>query len=282
MLILLGLGALVMMMNRELRGSLLSTMRAFLAPKLARSLVLMALWVAAEVMVARRFSWWGASMITSTVFWFVGSGLVLFMNTPKSSQEEHFFKRNALKAVKLSVFFGVFMNLFVLNLPAELGLQVVLFFLLAMSAVASGKEEFKGVKKLVDGLIGICVVGLVAYQLARIIDGRATIGHSGLDWQFLLPVWLSLGLLPYIYFLGVYSEYGSAFLRTEWGTDRRWGRRFALVMSFGPQSHKLHDFVRDSAFQVTKATSFTETRRIIREFRSHAAAGERTGESSSG
>jgi hypothetical protein len=270
-LILLGVAAVLMLLHRDLRSSLRSVFRAFLAPKFALSLLLMTLWVAGEILVARRFSWWDTSMTTSTLFWFAGSGFVLFLNAPKASEKEHFFRRNFLTAIKLSVFLGVFMNLFVLSLPAELALQVGLFFLFGLSAVASHKDEFKQVKKLVDALIGISVVGLVAYEVATIISERNTLGHSGIAWQFFLPVWLTLGLLPFNYGAGVYSEYVLAFLRSEWGTGRSWGRRLALVVSFGLQSHKLHSFIGESAHDVANASSFADARRIIQETRDHDA-----------
>ena len=277
-LIWLGVAAVLMLLKHDLRRSVRSVVRSMLARKVATVFVMMALWVAGELLLARRLSWWDTSMTTSTVFWFVGSGLVLFINTPKAAEEEHFFRSSFLTAIKLSVFLGVFMNLFVLYLPAELVLQVVLFFLFAMSAVASHKDEFKQVKKLVDALIGIALAGLVIYEVATIASNWRTISHSGLVWQFFLPVWLTLGLLPFIYLAGVYSEYELSFLRTEWTTGRRWGRRLALVTSFGLQSHKLHSFIGTSAHELS---SFADVRTAIRDTRDRDATDEDVEETSS-
>lgn len=264
-LIWLGVALILMLLNHDLRRSLRSVARAVLARKVAIVFAMMTLWVVGELLIARRLSWWDTSMTTSTVFWFVGSGFVLFINTPQSAEEEHFFRRSFLTAIKFSVFLGVFMNLFVLILPAELFLQIALFFLFAMSAVASHKDEFKQVKKLVDVLIAITLVGLVAYEITSITTKLSSISHSGLAWQFFLPVWLTLGLLPFIYVAGVYSEYELAFLRTEWTTGRRWGRRWELIASFGVKSHKLHAFMKSSAYRLSSTSSFTDARRTIRQ-----------------
>jgi hypothetical protein len=280
-LIWLGVAAVLMLLNHDLRRSLHSVIRSLLAGKVTIVFVMMTLWVAGELLLARRLSWWDTGMTTSTAFWFVGSGFVLFINTPKAAEEEHFFRRSFLTAIKLSVFLGVFMNLFVLNLPAELVLQLVLFFLFAMSAVASHKDEFKQVKTLVDALIGIALAGLVIYEVATVASDWSTISHSGLVWQFFLPVWLTLGLLPFIFLAGVYSEYELAFLRTEWTTGRRWGRRLALVTSFGLQSHRLHSFIGTSAHQLSDASSFADARRAIRDSRDREATDEDVEESSS-
>jgi len=280
-LIWLGVTLILMLLNHDLRGSLRSVARAVLARKVAIVFAIMTLWVVGELLIARRLSWWDASMTTSTVFWFVGSGFVLFINTPQSAEEEHFFRRSFLTTIKFSVFLGVFMNLFVLNLPAELFLQIALFFLFAMSAVASHKDEFKQVKKLIDALIAITLAGLVTYEITSIATKLSTLSHSGLAWQFFLPVWLALGLLPFIYIAGVYSEYELAFLRTEWTTGRRWGRRWALITSFGLKAHKLHAFMKSSAYRLSSASSFTDARRTIRQAPQDESQGENIDEDSS-
>jgi hypothetical protein len=273
-LISLGVAAALVMLNHDLRKSLGSGLRTVLAREVATVFVMMTLWVAGELLLARRLSWWDTGMTTSAIFWFVGSGFVLFINTLKAAEEEHFFRRNFFTAIKLSVFLGIFMNLFVLNLPAELMLQVALFFLFGMSAVSSHKDEFKQVKKLVDALIGIALVGLVIYEVVTIASDWSTISHSGLVWQFFLPVWLTLGLLPFIYLAGVYSEYELAFLRTEGTTGRRWNRRLALVRSFGLQSHKLHSFIGTSAHELSVTSSFADARTAIQDVRDRAATDE--------
>lgn len=262
-LVLLGTAAVCMLFNKGLRSSLYSIVRAFLNPKLAISVTLMCAWVGAEIVVARRTSLWNLNLVTSTIFWFFGSAFVLFINTPNSAVEHHFFRNNLVKVVKLSVFLGFFMNLFVLNLPAELVLQIALFFLIALSVVAGSKTEFNQVKKFADALVGFTIIGLAAYEVVEMVNQWHALNGSGLVKQFFLPLWLTLGLLPFIYLVGVCSEYGLAFLRTEWTTGRRWGRRFALVTSFGLQSHKLHSFIGDSAYRVSNTSSFTDTRRAI-------------------
>jgi hypothetical protein len=280
-LIWLGVATALVMLNHDLRKSLVSVLRAVLARKVATGFVMMTLWVAGEFLLARRLSWWDTDMTTSTIFWFVGSGFVLFINTPEAAEEEHFFRQNFFTAIKLSVFLDVFMNLFVLNLPAELMLQAASFFLFGMSVVTSHMDEFKQMKKLVDALIGIVLVGLVIYEVATIASAWSTVSHSGLVWQFFLPVWLTLGLLPYIYLAGVYSEYELAFLRTEWTTGRRWHRRLALVTSFGLQSHKLHSFIGTSTHELSVTSSFADARRAIQNVRDRDATAEGVDETSS-
>ncbi len=70
-LIWLGVAAVIVLLNHDLRSSLRSVVRAALARKVAIVFAVMMLWVAGELLIARRLSRWDTSMTTSTVFWFV-------------------------------------------------------------------------------------------------------------------------------------------------------------------------------------------------------------------
>lgn len=262
-LIWLAVAVVLIMLNHDLRRSMRSVIRSLLARKVVIVFIMMSAWVTGEILLARQISWWDRSMTASTAFWFVGTGLVLLLNTSKAAADSHFFRQSFLSAIKLSVLLSVFMNLFVLTLPAELLLQPMLVALLAMSVVASHKDEFKQVKIVVDGLIGVAFIGFITYEVFVIANDWNTLSPNWFAQGFLLPVWLTLGVLPFIYLAGVYSEYDASFLRTEWATGPRWGRRMALVASFGLRSHKLHSFVASSAHALSYPSSFVDARRAI-------------------
>ena len=86
-------------------------------------------------------------------------------------------------------------------------------------------------------------------------------------WQFFLPVWLAVGLLPFVYAGVLWASYELAFIRTEWENGRQARRRLALLATFGPKYHEVDDFVRTSAWHLRDAATFREARTAIREAR---------------
>jgi uncharacterized membrane protein len=232
--------------------------------KVISSLILMATWVAAETFLAQRVAWWNETMVTSTVFWFVGSGFVLFLRAPDASVKEHFVWRNARAAFGVSVVLGFIMNFSVFSLWIELVLQPSLFILVSLSVVADHKDETRIVKRLVDAILGVVVVGLAIHEVLAIVNVVGTRGLPALVRQLALPIWMVLGLLPFLYIVGLYSEYEQAFFKTEWSTGRKLGRRLALMAVFGTRSHKLRAFIGRSSWQLSETSTFAETRRAIR------------------
>jgi hypothetical protein len=199
-------------------------------------------------------------MVTSTVFWFFGSGAVMFNYSPQASHREHLFRKSALLAFNVSVLLGVVMNLVVLSLLAELLLQPVLFFLGASSVYVVLYDEYRQVKTFVNVLLLAVVVALAVYEVASIVRNPAVLQQAGLVAELALPVWLALGLLPFIYLVGVYSEYKLGFLSAEQYAGRRVGKRLALVTTFGLSLHELHTFIATSAYRLLDVSSFEESR----------------------
>jgi hypothetical protein len=198
----------------------------------------------------------------------------MFINSTDSAKQEHYFKRSSLAAIKMSVFLGAFMNLFVYSLPVELILQPLLVFLILMQVVSGTKEELLPVKKMLDLLVSGAFVTVALYEVSSLVKHHSDLTHSDFVGNALMPVWLALGLLPFIFLVGVVAQYELAFIETEMNSGRKLGKRLALFTSFGLRSHKLHEFVSSSAHCLFLATSFSESRSSIRT----AGGGESNGD----
>ena len=244
--------------------------------------LLMSAWVAFELWVGQKCGLWRSSLTKDAVIWFVTSALVLFFNIDKVSSRPHFLRRTAFEALGLSALLVAFTSLFVLNLFVELVLQPVVAVLAMLSVVAGTDEQYHTVKRLVDGLIAIIGVSLLVYAITVAVDTWSSVDKPELARQLALPVWLTIGLLPYIYLLGPSTAYGpenSVRINLS-SADRPEGRlrsKLALVLTYHVRAHRLAEF--GGAWQLGQARTFREARRIIRNAEREArefaeAAGE--------
>src|SRR5690242_7556124 len=82
------------------------------------------------------------------------------------------------------------------------------------------------VHRLVKRLLMTVGVGLMAYVAVRLVMDfdTAKTGRS-----LALPVWLTLGVLPLIYCVGLWTAYEQAFIRIDLQTDDPAGRRRAKL-----------------------------------------------------
>lgn len=252
------------------RSSLRQAAGMALHPKIFGPVLLMVLYTCGLTFVGWRLGLWNPSLTKSTVLWFLVSGLVLLSNAIlKAGKERGFFLRAALQTLEATVFVEFLTNLFVLSLPGELILQPVVVFLVLLSAVAAQQEQHRAVKTLADRLlmlIGFTLAGYALFQLGRQWD---QVDRGAYLLEFALPVWMTIGALPFIYLVSLYSQYESAFVRTDFLTKDRAAQRRAKLAIVATIKGRVRDISALTGYWSTEAASapsFSAARNVIKHF----------------
>lgn len=260
-----------LIVRKETRSSVGAVARAAISPKILIPLLVFIAWVAGLVYAAWLAGLWDEDRITDSVFWFVTAGLVLFARFERVSTEPRFVRRTTLAALEFSAFVEVLSEVFVLNLAAEFVLQPVLALFGGTSVVAAMKQEHHRVKKLVDALILLGSVSLLLYVVVSLVTNWGSLDKADLLQQLTLPVWLTVGTIPYVYVVGLLAAYELAFMRIDWKSDAPWWSRMkvkvAVVSSFRWRARELGQLTAGWQFKLAAATSLREARGVIGQFR---------------
>jgi hypothetical protein len=257
---------------RPVRASLRKVARALFAPKLLGILVVMLAYVGLLIWLGLRTGVWNWDLASETVTWFVGSAFVLLLNLGDASRQSGFFWRVVLQTLGITFLVDFFMNdLFVLSLPGELVLQVVVTFVVLLSLVAARDPAHRPVKKLADLLVSLIVLGLTGFILIQIVMQWDQVTTQANLLELLLPAWLTLAFLPFIYVASILVAYGSAFQRIEWalGNTSEGSRKakLALVTVLRGRRVDASRFAGGWAKEAATAPSFRAARRVAKEFK---------------
>lgn len=266
------------LLRGDLRLSLLQLARSVLNPVIAVPMLLLVAWVGGLVLLAARFALWEAELATDTGVWFFGTALALMFNVTQTLHEERFFRRTMLRAVKLTVPVEVFVNLYVFCLPLELILLPLLTVLLMTSVVAGGEQRFGCFKTLIDRVLALVGFALVAYVMFQIVTDWQHFDKSGALRKFVLPVWLTMGIVPFVYLFSLYVAYDGAFKWIDFATDERRQRRrakLALALCLRVRTQDIAAFTVYWAKRAAAATSLHDARQVIDEFRASRRADQR-------
>jgi hypothetical protein len=236
-------------------------------------------WVAGLVLIAAHIGWWKPQLTTDTGAWFFSTALVLMFNVEKALRQEGFLRQSFLGILKVTAFVEVFINLYVFSLPFELMLLPALTILLMLSVVAGTEERLSRVKTLVDGVVALIGFALFAYVTLQIMTNWQDFDTTGALLEFALPAWLTIGIIPFIYLVGLYMAYDGAFRFIDGATserDRRCRAKLALAL-------RLHVRIQDIAafrfywiHQAVNATTFGDASRAVKEFKTLRERKERT------
>ena len=233
-------------------------------------------WTAILVVLAYHIRLWTTELIRDTVIW-VGSGVALYFSVTQVARQTHFFRGTALAAFKATVFIEFYVNLYVFPFLVELILLPMVTVLLMLSVIAGRDQRTRDVKALVDTLTALVGLALLAFVTVSLMVNWRQVDWPGTLRRLTLPIWLTLGLLPFLYVLSLFSNYEQAFMQLRWTSrDPRAIRRaqLALLTELNVHTRLVGKFAIPWPARLTEASSFREARRVVREYRTSMRGGK--------
>lgn len=266
--------------QRDSRASCWEIVRLVAMPKLLSPLLLMAAWVAGEVYVCSRFGWWEQSLTTASIGWYVAFALVSFVNLSDITKEPHFFNRTMRNALELGLILDIVTSVVVFHFAWEVFVIVpgvtVLAVLHAFTST-SNNATYYPIHRTCQALLALLGLSLVGYGAFQLAASWGTMSHVQLLRETLLPVWLTMGLIPYLYTLALIAEYGEAFRRIDWisadDPRRRRLMKGAIALEFGVHLYELGHFGGAWQVRLRETKSLSEARALIRGFRQELRLG---------
>jgi hypothetical protein len=255
----------------ELRFGLRGIFRTlFQHPFLYLSLTGMAGYMALEVWAGARLGLWNRDLLNPTILWAVLSGGVMCFESNKAARDPRFFRTMLAETVAVGVFIEFFMNVFVMSLPAEIVTQFIIAALALMRGVAGNKPEHRQARKVFDVLFALIGFAFVAYTARRTYTDWATVDAREMTLEFILPVWLTIGLLPFTYVISLIITYDSVLRGINWAAkDRRprWRAWFALATGLHFRHRDVNAFNRNWTKRLVEASSIMQAQTVMRSFR---------------
>ena len=271
-LIWIGAAVLWVFSKKSVRDSSVGAVRAFLKLQILIPLVAMLAWVGLELSVGVRLALWNPTLAKGTILWTLGSAGVLLFNCTQidsNGDDLHFFRRTILATVGVAAFVGFFVNLYVMSLPGELVFQIVVAVPSLMVAVAGQKPEYKSAKVFCEWVLALIVLALFAFASRQIYLHWHQLDARELLLDFALPVWLTVGLVPFLYLFSIYVAYDAIFRRINWETNEsrsRWRCRLALLSMLHVRTSVVEKFTGYWTRQLSEASTLSAARGVVAEF----------------
>lgn len=210
--------------------------------KVVLILLLLSAYVALTVYALSKTGLWVPALWKDTLVWFVTVALASLLETGKALEEKRFFEGILGRAIAIAVVVEYIVNLYTFPLLVEILTFPVLFTLSMASAFGATGSEHRRVGKFADMILAFYVVTVLILSIS-------TVAGQILTWEgfraFILPVTLTICLLPYLYGLVLFSGYENLFLRLRFLTTDDEIQRYArktLFRGFGLSITKLREY----------------------------------------
>lgn len=201
---------------RGLSTSTWGVIRSLFVPKLLLLFGSAAAYSAAIVLLAERLGLWHTASLKETVYWFVGSALVLVVGAVDATPSRSYLMRIFRCAVALTILITFVANYYVLPLGYEVVLVFVVFVLTLTREVAPYTAEARAVRPIDGLLIGLGLILLVTFVVRASLDPGDLFTRQTAERFLVVPV-LTFALIPYLFAVGWYCRWEVASIRRRIG-----------------------------------------------------------------
>jgi hypothetical protein len=230
--------------------------------------------------------YWRASMIPTTVAWFVGTAIVGTFSMGGVGE----LRRLATRTVAFVAVVEFVSNAYTFPLPVELLLVPFVVILVTLTSFADRRPEFAITRAPFKVICAALFVGTLTPTIVDLVQHAGQLASADRAREFLLPLILTVVFLPYFYLVQMVVAWQTALsMLASQMQDRpsllKAARR-ALIRSCHASLPRIQLFEPEFRWRLATATSEEDIQRAIRDFNDAAAerpwrkrrvAGEKSG-----
>lgn len=258
--------------KKVVRQSFVDVLKHALMPKILIPLVLSFLPTTLIVVVLTHFGLWDLSVLKETIYWVIGTGLVMFgrFANVKGVKELYITTTKDVLALVVVLEFLIWFYVFPLCVELLFVPFATLLVLLTTMAKHMKTDGIELTRKVLNGLqVFVGLVVLLFVILALIQDPRPLFTYQNLE-LFLLPIALSFAYTPSVYLLALYSKYELVFNRIKHFTtlSKQDNKvvKWATIKRCGLSVYVTEEMIRHLAINLNNKTTKTQALKLIQTF----------------
>lgn len=213
--------------KKKVRSSGKAVVFAFCNPKILSIFILMGAYTYFFVDFLNGIGIWDIDQLKNTILWFVFVASVELFKANTVHEEDGYF-RDAIKGhFKLLAIFEFIVAFHCFSLIAELIIVPVTSILVMVLAYSELKEEYKPAERVVNFILSAFGVFLLIYGAYFIGTNFGNFAKYQTMMDFVIPIILSIILLPFIYVISIFMLYERILVRVNIYTDNKFYRLYA-------------------------------------------------------
>jgi len=211
---------ILFLFKKKVRESISSVLKSFLEIKIIAPILLFIVYISAIILLLYHLRIFELFLLKDTTIWVWFAGIALLFRFVTSREAPNLFWKTIKDNFNLLVVFEFIINSYTFSLKGELILVPILTVITLFVVWASTKDQYKLVSKVSQTLLGIIVIALIGVGAINAISEFNNFRSIETLKSFLLPIFLTLVSLPYLYFLVLFSNYEQLFTRLESGYEK--------------------------------------------------------------
>ena len=200
--------------SAKIRPSVVSLVKAFFAWKLTLGYIAMGIYISVVLIALRYMGVWSKTPPATIFIWIICVAFMMLFKADNANEHD-FFKTKIKENLPIVVVMEFIINFYTLDLWFELLFVPLVAMVGGMMAIAERDSQYEPVRKLLNGFLALTGIFLTGYAFRMaVIDFKKFATIATLE-SFVLPIFLTLAFLPFVYLIAVYATYESLFVRLQ-------------------------------------------------------------------
>lgn len=200
--------------STNLRQSMLDMLRSIFATKIGGILLIMIVYVGLVVCMLSGVGLFNYSLVKDLIFWFFSFAIVSFFTINKANTNSY-FKGILIDCFRWTLFVEFLVNFYTFSFLAEVILLPILGLFFLVHAYAQTNKEHAATTNVLTNILSVIGWGYFFFALYKTITDYKALFSMPTLFSFLLPVLLTILLIPFLYLVAVYMSYELLFIRLE-------------------------------------------------------------------
>lgn len=203
---------------KECREAIYELLKLIFFTQIGIALLVLNIYIISIVLLLLKIGIWDFTLFKDTIFWFISVALILFFNINKV-KDVYFFKQILKECFKWTIALEFIVNFYTFSLLTELILMPFLIFLTLILVVTQSENKYDRVNQFLMNIfsfLGATFFIYITYKTFISYEVLFTI-HNLLS--FILPLVLTILIVPFIYFLAVYIKYERLYILIDIRTN---------------------------------------------------------------
>jgi len=177
----------------------------------------MLIYTAFEIYILYEMRIWNFSLVKDTILWILFTAFVLLMGAVDIKKDKQYLKKAIFENLKLILFLEFILNFYVFRLWVEIIITPMVFMIAFIASFAKYDKGMQKIKTSGDFLFSALAIFLIGYFIYRVcMDFGGFVSINNIR-AFLLPIFLTVIYLPFIYIWALIMEYDKNLF---WRLDR--------------------------------------------------------------
>jgi hypothetical protein len=207
----LAIATALVVFHRSMRPSAMGVLKALAKPLLLAPLAIAALYAAAEIWALQRLGLWSEINLKTTILWVVTFAFVTMFEVATAKDRRASLGKITRDVVSVTAVLVFITGLYTFPLFVELITLPLVALIVLTGEVAKHKPEHAAVARLLGCMTTALGFSYFGFSLLKTLEQWQKAATWTTVSEFVIPVLLSLGFLPFLYGWRTYVAYNSMF-----------------------------------------------------------------------